>query len=153
VLRLSTLGCMTRILFVIALLFAVAACGDDDDAADLEPVTGVDSSDTVADPSTDPGGDPDPELLTAVESYAKTVIEGDPDAALELRSSTCAEVETDIPTNTDAGDSSDDLTISDFEAEIDGDEASVTYRVDPGADERTEERWVREDGQWKWNNC
>lgn len=149
---------MPRILLVLALLLGLAACGDDDDAA--EPVTGVESSDTVED--TDPDvedevdlDDPagaDDDLINAIEGYARTVIEGDPEEIAGRHSAGCADVETQLEIDGNTTDSGD-ISVRDVEAEIDGDEATVSYGLDPVDQQVSEERWVREDGEWKWDNC
>lgn len=118
---------MARIFLVLALLFGLASCGDDE----------------AADPAED-------DLIGAVEAYARTQIEGDPDELVSARSQGCAVVDTELP----AGSADpDEVTVSDAQVEIDGDEASVSYRVDPAGEQVADERWVREDGEWKWDNC
>ena len=154
--RTPTVGCMFRILFVLALLLGAAACGDDDDAA-TEPVTGsVDVDDTAAVDDVDDLDDPqgaDDDLINAIEAYALTQIEGDPDEIAAARSQGCAEVETALDTETTAGGDGEAPTVSDVEAEVDGEEATVSYRLDPDGTEVADERWVKEDGEWKWDNC
>ncbi len=145
---------MARLLLVLALLFGLAACGDDD--SDEEIFTGVDGEDVVDQVPDDdevdlddPAG-ADDELIDSIEAYARTQIEGDPDELVEARSQGCAEVDTDLPAG--AADA-DEVAVRDVEAEIDGDEATVSYRLDPADQQVTDERWVREDGEWKWDNC
>lgn len=148
---------MARLLVVLALSFGLVACGDDD--SDGEIFTGVDGEDPVVDQVPDdeevdlddPAG-ADDELIDSIEAYARTQIEGDPDELVEARSQGCAVVETDLDTDaTTAG--SEEPSVSDVEAQVDGDEATVSYRVDPGGEQISDERWVREDGEWKWDNC
>ena len=156
-----TVDGLARLLLVLALLFGLAACGDDD--SDEEIFTGVDGEDApVVDdvPDDDEVGLDDPagaddELIGAIEAYARTQIEGDPDELVQARSQGCAEVETDLDVGSvDPGDGLDeDIAVSDLEAEVENDEATVSYRLDPGGDQVTDERWVREDGEWKWDNC
>ena len=145
---------MARLLLVLALLFGLAACGDDD--SDEEIFTGVDGEDVVDQVPDDdevdlddPAG-ADDELIDSIEAYARTQIEGDPDELVEARSQGCAEVDTDLPAGAAAA---DEVAVRDVEAEIDGDEATVSYRLDPADQQVTDERWVREDGEWKWDNC
>lgn len=119
---------MARIFLTLAMLLGLSACGDDGGEA-----TGADD-----------------DLVGAVEAYARTQIEGDPDELVSARSQGCAQVDTELPVGpADA----DEVSITDAQAEIDGDEATVSYRVDPGGEQVTDERWVREDGEWKWDNC
>lgn len=136
---------MARILLVLTLLFALGACGDDDDT------TGAVESDEDGVELDDPAG-ADDDLIDSVEAYARTQISGDPDELAEARSQGCAEVETDLDATPQEG-AGDEPTVSDVEAEVDGDEATVSYRLDPGGEQVEGERWVREDGEWKWDNC
>ena len=132
---------MARILLILTLLLGVSACGDDDD-------TVADQDEVELD---DPAG-ADDELINSVEAYARTQIAGDPDELVEARSQGCAEVDTDL----DAGgpDASGEApTVREVEADVDGDQAMVSYRLDPGGERVEDERWVREDGEWKWDNC
>ena len=151
-----TVDGMARLLLVLALLFGLAACGDDD--SDEEIFTGVDGEDVVDQVPDDdevdlddPAG-ADDELISSIEAYARTQIEGDPDELVEARSQGCAEVDTDLPAGAVDADA-DEVAVRDVEAEIDGDEATVSYRLDPADQQVTDERWVREDGEWKWDNC
>ena len=127
---------MARIFLVLALLFGLVACGNDDAALGADPA----------------GADDD--LINSIEAYARTQIEGDPEALVQARSAGCAELDTDL----DAGEVEnegldDDIAVTDVEAEVEDDEATVSYRLDPGGEKVTDERWVREDGEWKWDNC
>ena len=152
---------MSRIILVFALLLGLAACGTDD-GADVGFGGGVDGGDTPLADSTDEDEDPlqdpagaDDDLIDSIEAYARTQIDADPDAALQYRSEGCAQVDTDL----DAGDVEagegldDDIAVSDVQAEVENDEAMVSYRLDPSGEMVTDERWVLEDGEWKWDNC
>lgn len=151
---------MSRTLLVLALLFGLAACGNDD--SDVGLSDGVDGEDTpLADsgvegeePLQDPAG-ADDELIGSIEAYALTQIQGDPDALVQARSEGCAVVDTDLDVGeVDPGDGLDeDIAVTDLDAEVDNDEATVSYRLEPGGEMVTDERWVREDGEWKWDNC
>ena len=146
---------MARIILVLALVFGLAGCGDDSDEEIFSGTDGEDVVDQVPDDDEvdldDPAG-ADDELIDSIEAYARTQIEGDPDELVEARSQGCAEVDTDLPAG-DVDADADEVAVSDVEAEIDGDEATVSYRLDPADQQVTEERWVREDGEWKWDNC
>lgn len=152
---------MPRILFALALLLGAVACGTDEDS-DVGFSGGVDGGDTpLADSTTDddePLQDPegaDDELIDSIEAYALTQIQGDPDELVQRRSEGCAEVETDLDQGeVDPGEGLDeDIAVSDVDAEVVNDEATVSYRLDPGGEMVTDERWVLEDGEWKWDNC
>lgn len=131
-----------------ALSLLVAACGDnnaEDEATVVDPIEeGVDDVGQAQ--------DIDEELLTAIEAYGRTVVDGDPDALTAARSAGCTVVDTDLPA-TPAGEDAADIDIKDVEADVDGDEATVDYRIDPAGEQISDERWVREDGKWKWDNC
>ena len=147
---------MARIIVVLVLLFGVAACGDDpDEDFGSRGVEGdevqVEEEDEVD--LDDPQG-ADDELISSIEAYARTQIDADPDALLQARSEGCAQVDTDLDTgDVEAGPSADDVSVSEVDADVDGDEATVSYRLDPSGEEVRGERWIREDGEWKWNNC
>lgn len=148
---------MARIIFVLALLFGLAACGDDDDAGFGGGLDGPDApladGEEDEDPLQDPAG-ADDELIDSIEAYARTQIQGDPEELVQSRSRGCAEVDTDLDTGeVDAEGLDEDIAVSDVDAEIENDEATVSYRLEPGGDRITDERWVREDGEWKWDNC
>lgn len=139
-----------RILFVLALLLGAAACGDDDDSA-ADPVTGEDPTVTVDEDAGDVLAEPADEgeeltnLRTAVEAYADAQIAGDPDEVVARRSLGCAEVDTELDATGGEGE------VDDVQAEVDGEEATVDYRID--GEDVQDERWVKEDGEWKWDNC
>lgn len=152
-----TLSDMRHNALILALLLGLTACGDSD-VSDAGFDGGVDGRDTPVvaedddeDPLDDPAG-ADDDLIDSIEAYARTQIEADPDALRQARSSGCAVVDTDLDAGT-TGPPDEDPTVSDVEADVDGDEATVSYRLDPGDEEIEEERWVREDGEWKWDNC
>lgn len=143
---------MSRILLILALVLGVAACGADDESG-FDGVDGDDVVDQVPDPEEPDLDDPagaDDDLIDAVEAYARTQIQGDPEELVNARSQGCAVVDTEL--SAADGDPAD-VTVSDAEVEMDGDEATVSYRVDPGGQQIADERWVREDGDWKWDNC
>lgn len=147
----GTMASLGRILTALALLFALASCGDDDTTA-TDPVTG-DLDDAGDDADLREGTD-GAELRSAVESYSRAVISGDPDAAVQVLSTNCASVEVVEPPG--AGEEADasNAALAFYEAEIDGEEATVSYRYeDPMEMNVEEERWVKEDGEWKWDNC
>lgn len=136
-----------RVLFVVLFALGALACGDDTDTA--TPVTG--DPDEGADPGADAADAP--ELRTAVESYSRAVISGDPDAAVELHSEACADVEVVEPPGAGEGDASS-AALAFYESEVDGETATVSYRYeDPEPFNVEDERWVKEDGEWKWDNC
>lgn len=138
-----------RILTALALLFALASCGDDDTTS-TDPVTGdLDAGDDAGLREGTDGA----ELRSAVESYSRAVISGDPDAAVNLLSTNCASVEVVEAPGAGETDAST-AALAFYDAEIDGEEASVSYRYeDPMEMNVEEERWVKEDGEWKWDNC
>jgi hypothetical protein len=149
---------MSRIIVVLALLLGLAACGTDENDAGFSG--GVDGGDApLADsgddeePLDDPAG-ADDDLVDSIEAYARTQVDADPDALLQFRSEGCAQVDTDLDTgDVEGGASADDVSVSEVDADVDGDEATVSYRLDPAGEMVTDERWVREDGEWKWDNC
>jgi len=116
----------TRVAVLAAAMLVATACGDDDE-----------NEAAVA----------EERLITAVENYSQTVVEGDPDAVVHARSKGCAVVDTDLEADAGRG------TPRDVEVEIDGERASVDYRLDPGGEVVEDERWVLEDGEWRWDNC
>lgn len=153
-----TRSSLTRIFLALVLLFGLVACGSDDDDASLggDPDGGdtpIVNPDEERDPLDDPAG-ADDDLINSIEAYARTQIDADPDALRQFRSEGCAEVDTDLDTGeveTEVLD--DDIAVTDVDAEVENDEATVSYRLDPGGETVTDERWVREDGEWKWDNC
>lgn len=151
---------MPRILFALALLFGAVACGTDEeseagfeggiDGADAPLADGTDED---RDPLEDPAG-ADDELIGSIEAYARTQIQGDPDELAQARSQGCAEVDTDLDTGEVETEGLDqDIAVRDVDAEVEDDEATVSYRLEPSGETITDERWVREDGEWKWDNC
>lgn len=146
---------------MLTLLFTLASCGGDDqesigslsegeDEADVADVAEEEEEEVDLD---DPEG-ADDELIDSIEAYARTQIQGDPDELVQARSEGCAVVDTDLDAgNAGEGAADEEPSISDVDAEIDGDRATVSYRLDPSGEQIADERWVREDGEWKWDNC
>lgn len=152
---------MSRIILMFALLLGLVACGTDEDSgAGFEG--GVDAGETPVEPApttedNEPLQDPegaDDELIDSIEAYALTQIQGDPDELVQARSQGCAELDTDLDVGEVETEGIDeDLAVRDLEAEVENDEATVSYRLEPSGETVTDERWVREDGEWKWDNC
>lgn len=140
---------MTTVVLVTLSSLVLGACGgsESDEVPSPEPVDDEGPIDDEV--STEPAG-ADDDLRTAIEAYSRTVMEGDPEELAAARSAGCAVVETELPAP--SGDP-DDVEVSDVDADIDGETATVDYRLDPAGQQIADERWVLEDGEWKWDNC
>lgn len=124
---------MWRSLLVVATLVGVAACGDED-----------------VDRAAEAAG-----LYETVTVYSAAFADGDGDTAVELLSEQCSRATGLIRTAADViGDDYDDLAPIDFTADVEGNEAHVSYTYENAPElAQDDERWVLEDGRWRYADC
>lgn len=114
------------------MLFAAAGCGDDG------------------------GSSEDPALEDAVRAYSADFLAGDATAAYARMSERCHGVLTEEVFSgvvASAAEAFGDEEITDFESDVDGDEATVTYEFSDEMLNQADERWVREGGEWHIDDC
>ncbi|KRF19653.1 hypothetical protein [Nocardioides sp. Soil796] len=98
----------------------------------------------------------DTSLRTAVEAYSDAYLTGD-DASYSMLSQRCQErndrvVWADLMKRT-ARIFGEAQPLTSFDAQVSGDMARVTYTYENTDINQTSEPWVREDGQWKEDDC
>jgi hypothetical protein len=124
---------MWRALLTTAIVMGVGACGDTD-----------------ADRAAEAAG-----LYETVTVYSAAYAAGDGDTAVGLLAEQCADATGLIRTAVQViGEQYDELVPIEFSADADGNEATVAYTFE-GAPElgREGERWVLENGRWRFADC
>lgn len=124
---------MWRALLAAAVVVGAGACGDAD-----------------ADRAAEAAG-----LYETVTVYSAAYADGDGDAAVELLAERCAAATGLIRTAVEViGEQYDELAPIEFEADVDDNEASVSYTFENAPElGRDGERWVLEDGRWRLADC
>ncbi|MEV7793408.1 nuclear transport factor 2 family protein [Streptomyces sp. NPDC087512] len=138
-----------------ALLLAVTGCSSSDDGGsdDAAPTSSSPSEGraTVTVPD-------DADLVQAVKAYTDAYFKGDADAAHSMLSDRCKEKypqEVYGPIiEQAAADYGDGHPATDVQADVSGDMARVTYKVQglPKFDQ-AQQPWTREGGAWKYDAC
>ncbi|MEV5659810.1 hypothetical protein [Streptomyces flaveolus] len=141
-----------------ALLVATAAgCSSSDDSEDAAPASSSSSS-SPADSSAPAAGHDTAELTAAVEAYTAAYFKGEADAAHAMLSARCAErypaEQYAAIIKQAAADYGPDHPATDVQADVSGDMARVTYKVQglPKLDQQAQP-WAREGGAWKYDAC
>lgn len=124
---------MWRALPVAMTLVALAACGDGD-----------------AERAAEAAG-----LYETVTVYSAAFADGDGDTAVGLLSEQCSRATGLLRTAVEViGADYDDLAPVGFSADVDGNEALVSYTYENAPElARHGERWVLEDGRWRYADC
>lgn len=94
-------------------------------------------------------------LYETVSTFSAAFATGDEDTAVALISEQCGRVTGAIRAAVSALDAQyDELVPVEFDADVDANEATVAYTFE-GAPElaRTDERWVLENGRWRYADC
>lgn len=152
-------------LAVAALTCVLAGCGEEsEDQAGASETSGAPASATPASesptaeesPTTAPEPNDAAELRTAVVAYSDAFLTGDVEA-YEMFSQRCRDrtsknefVGILAAANSTYGSA---LPIKTFDPTISGDLARVTYTYELAAINQDSEPWVREQGEWKQDDC
>lgn len=151
---------MRKVPFILAasLVLALSGCGGSDEKDSAAPATTPTAGTTSApSPTNAPTVDPSDDLRKAVTSYSDAYLTGDADTGYDLFSKRCKarmskEEFADLVSQAkDLHGSA--LPLKTFDAEISGDLARVTYTYDLSAINQDSEPWVREEGQWREDDC
>ena len=94
-------------------------------------------------------------LYETVSVYWLAFSDGDGDTAVELLSERCSSAAGLIRTAAEAvGARYDDLAPVGFDAEVEGNGAIVSYTFEDAPELETQgQRWVLEDGRWRYSDC
>lgn len=94
-------------------------------------------------------------LYETVSTFSATFASGDGDTAVALISEQCGRVTGAIRAAVSALDAQyDELVPVEFEADVDANEATVAYTFENAPElARTDERWVLENGRWRYADC
>ncbi len=114
-------------------LFLAAGCGSDDDE-----------------------GSEDPALEEAVRGYSADFLAGDATAAYATLSERCHTVlEEDVFAGVvaSAAGAFGDAEITDYDDDVDGNNATVSYEYSEETLDQEDEPWVLEGGTWKLDDC
>jgi hypothetical protein len=145
---------------ICSVVLGVAACaGGSDEAETALPDSTTASEAAVAEADADASSDPAGEeaLREAVQAYSDAFLNADPVEAYEYFSVRCAK-QTSLSYFTGIVTAAKELygaalPIKDYDAEVAGNLARVTYTYDVPALSQTREPWSREDGAWKLDDC
>src|SRR5690349_17202715 len=102
--------------------------------------------------SDDDGGSEDPALEETVRAYSAEFLAGDATAAYARMSERCHGVLTEdvfAGVVATAAEAFGDEEITDFESDVDGSEATVSYEYSDEALNQVDEPWIKEDGAWR----
>ena len=114
-------------------LLVAAGCGSDDDSSSEDPA-----------------------LEEAVRAYSADFLAGDATAAYANMSERCHGILAEDVFATvvaSAADAFGDEEITDFDADVDGDEATVSYEFSDETLNQADERWILESGAWHIDDC
>ncbi|MDQ1045148.1 hypothetical protein [Streptomyces sp. V4I2] len=138
------------------LVTALTACSSSEDNGDDAAADSSSASSPAAEESSAPGDDG--ALQQAVEDYTTAYFDGDDDTAYEALSERCQgkitpEAYTAVIEQA-AADHGDGHPATDVQAEVSGDLARVSYKVEglPKFDQESQP-WAREGGDWKYDAC
>ena len=122
-----------RICIGAVVCFVAAGCGSDDDSSSEDPA-----------------------LEEAVRAYSADFLAGDATAAYARMSARCHDVlEEDVFAGvvTAAAEVFGDAEITDFDSDVDGDKATVSYEYSDDAINQADEPWILEGGVWHIDDC
>lgn len=122
-----------RLCIGAVVLFVAAGCGSDDDSSSEDPA-----------------------LEAAVRAYSVDFLAGDATAAYARMSARCHEVlEEDVfaAVVATAADAYGEEEITDFDSDVDGSSATVSYEYAEEALDQADEPWVLEAGEWHIDDC
>jgi hypothetical protein len=150
----SRVRTLTLICSVALSLTACAGSGEAETALP-DSTTASETATADADASSDPAGEG--ALREAVQGYSDAFLNAEPIEAYEYFSMRCAE-QTSLSYFTGIVTAAKELygaslPIKDYDAEVAGNLARVTYTYDVPALSQTREPWSREDGAWKLDDC
>lgn len=144
----------TTLLAASLLTVALTACSSIDGTSDATP---ADSSTVETQPSSSAPGE-DAALKAAVQAYTAAYFEGDADAAYSALSERCQGKVTPemykAIVEQAAKDYGPDHPATDVEAQVSGELARVSYKVEglPKLDQK-QQPWTLESGDWKYDAC
>lgn len=121
-----------RLCIGAVVLFVAAGCGDDG------------------------GGSEDPALEQTVRAYSEEFLAGDATAAYARMSERCtATIDEEVfaAVVASAAEAYGDEELTDFESDVDGDTATVSYEYGDESLNQVDEPWVRVDGTWQLDDC
>lgn len=141
----------------------LAGCGDEEaDTSPSPPTPEVNETSAAAPPTSKPAestapADPTIEVRAAVKDYSDAFLTGDLEVAYSLLTERCQDrlPRADFGAAVEAASAAygSALDIETFEAEVNGDQARVTYTYAVSAIDQLQEPWAREDGAWRNDDC
>lgn len=141
------------------LLTALTACSSgDDDSTDAAPPAASSSASTPASAESSAPPADDAELTAAVQAYTDAYFAGEASTAYRMLSERCQkdinELMYGATVKQAATDYGPDHAATDVQAEVSGDMARVTYKIEglPKLDQDAQP-WAREGGAWKYDAC
>lgn len=153
----------------VAALIGLSACsgsGDDSSATvqATQPSASATATSSTPSPmsSTTPASTADAEagdveLKQAVQAYSDAYLTGDADAAYALLSARCQKRMTKPEFTALVGRAKaqfgDALPFKSYDAELNGNQARVTYTYTVASINQEQEPWVLEDGAWREDDC
>lgn len=142
-----------RTLFLVPLLLTLAACGGESASKKADKPASASPESPSASASTSGGDD----IRKQVVAYSDAFLTGDSAAAYPLLSQRCRkrmskEEFADLVSQA-AKQYGSPLSLRTFKAEVNGDQARVTYTYAVSDINQDREPWVREGGSWHEDDC
>lgn len=129
--------------WIAALLLALTACGGGSDGSDGSAKTGSDDESAA--------------IREAAQAYSDAYLTGDADAAYGLLSQRCQDRmpadQFGAVVQAAKAQYGSALDFKSFDADVNGDQARVTYTYDTAAINQDQEPWVKESGEWREDDC
>ncbi|WP_028637721.1 hypothetical protein [Nocardioides sp. URHA0032] len=129
--------------WIAALLLALTACGGGSDGSDGSAKAGADDESAA--------------IREAAQAYSDAYLTGDADAAYGLLSQRCQDRtpadQFASVVQTAKAQYGSALDFKSFDADVNGEQARVTYTYDTAAINQDQEPWVKESGEWREDDC
>lgn len=148
----------TAVLLAAGLLATLTACGSSDDDKPAAPASPSSASAAETPAPSTPADNGTTALTAAVQAYTAAYFKGDADTAYSALSARCAgkisKAQYEGVVTQAATEYGPDHPATNITADVSGDLARVTYKVDglPKFDQ-SGQPWAREDGTWRYDAC
>lgn len=153
---------MSRLIPILMFAALASACSSTDSPGDTNsgertPASSAEGDEQAGLADEPQAADEEVAVRDAVATYVSAFGEGTPDAAWALVSERCRDLIQESEYRAAvaaAGELYPDLTVDEFsDIVLDGDTAVAFYSTNPVVEEGDGERWTRDAGTWRWDDC